>query len=105
MEEGLQRVRIKKIGVLSLATTFGLLGVVIGLIFGLIFLLVPSIGSGIQISGISTSTLSLINAITGYWAILVLPISYGIIMFVQGAIIALLYNLVAKVSKGVALYS
>ncbi len=79
--------RIKKIGVMQAAKIQGLFGVILGLIFGLFVGILGSSFSYMMYGGNSGGF--------GFFAIIVLPIMYGIFGFIAGAIGALLYNLIA----------
>jgi hypothetical protein len=87
---------IKHIGVLSLAKIEALGGVVIGLIIGIVFAVIGVAASRIPSVG-------LFGAGLGALSIIVFPIIYGVLMFISGAIIALLYNLFAGWVGGVEL--
>ena len=78
-------VKLKKIGVLSLAKIFGLLYALFGLILGILFSLFSSIGFGVDETG----------SYFGIGSILILPIMYGILGFIGGIITAYFYNLIA----------
>ena len=90
----MEEVRIRKVGVLSVANISGVIYAIIGFLMGLVVVI---LGSDILVP-LGLGTLS-------YLSIIILPIIYGIIGFVGGAIIALLYNLAAKITKGIKLYS
>ena len=85
---------LKKIGVGSAAKVGGIIAAVMGLIIGifvaLFSMMIP--GSGSELPFFS-----------GFAAIIVLPIIYGIIGFIAYAIIAALYNFVVKFTGGVIL--
>ena len=85
---------LKKIGVGSAAKVGGLLGVVLGLVIGIFAALlssfIPDTGAGLPF-------------FSGFAAIIILPIVYGIISFIAYAIGAWLYNLVAGWVGGVQL--
>lgn len=101
-DSNLEEVKIKKIGVMSFALTLALIHVIIGFILGIITAFVSLIVSipplGIGISGI-------LNFILGLPALIIEPLIFGIFGFIMGAIIALFYNLAAKISKGIELYA
>ena len=87
---------LKKIGVLSLAKVYSALMTLMGLIFGLFFTLI----------NFSLPTLSEVPGpynLIGVWAIIFLPIFYGILGFVAGGTTAWIYNLVAKYIGGLEL--
>jgi len=85
---------LKKIGVGSAAKVGGVIAAIMGLIIGvfvaLISMMIP--GSGSELPFFS-----------GFAAIIVLPILYGIIGFIAYAIVAALYNFVVKYTGGVIL--
>jgi hypothetical protein len=87
---------LRKVGVLSL----GKIMLIIGAIYGFI--------GGLFIGAASTSaTASASNpfiSILGWWAVLALPVIYGIAYFVSGIIGAWIYNLVAAKIGGVQLH-
>ena len=89
----MEEARIRKIGVLSLANLMGIINFFLGLIIGIIFTLTSFLFSS-SILGISTSL-----------SIIILPIGYGIVGFITGAIAGFLYNIAAKITKGIKLYS
>jgi len=81
---------VKSVGVLSVAKVMGLTYACMGLIFLPFFLLIGALGS---FAGKSDFPVAGIFSI--FFAIL-MPIFYGAIGFIAGAIGALLYNLIAK---------
>ena len=85
---------IKKIGVLSLAKFEAILMAVMGLIEGLIFAFLG------MFLGALTSSMGAAAGL-GFFGIIVLPIVFGIMGFVFGAIGALLYNLIARLIGGI----
>ncbi len=82
---------LKRIGVLSMAKIYGAIGAVIGLVFGLAVTLVGAAAGGFGVG------------VFGVFAVVLLPIIYGIAMFILGAISAFLYNVIAKRVGGVEL--
>lgn len=96
----LEAVRIKKVGVLSAANMSALIMAAYGFIMGIALSVLtvfydPSILFGF---GVLTNWI-------GYSSFLILPILYWIFGFILGAIVALLYNLFAKITNGVELYA
>ena len=91
-------VELKKLDILSTALMSGFLYLLIGLIFGLIFGCFALIG----LAGLNSLTgefdTSGIGALVFFCA---MPIIYGIIGFIGGAILALAYNIVANVIGGI----
>jgi uncharacterized protein YacL len=78
---------ITKIKVLSAAKIFGILNAIVGLILGLVIGLMALAGVG-QAEGSPT-------AIFGVGAIVILPILYGVMGFISGALMSFVYNLIA----------
>jgi hypothetical protein len=85
-------VKIKKIGILSLGKILGILYALLGLILGAFITLFALITPAFS----STSAPGMFGALFGVGAIILLPIFYGVMGFVMGLIMALLYNLVAS---------
>jgi hypothetical protein len=81
---------IKSVGVLSVAKILGLVYACLGLIFTPLFLLMGLLGSALGQQN---------NPVAGIFGIgfaVLMPVLYGAVGFVGGAIGALLYNLFAK---------
>ncbi len=91
---------LKRIGPLSLAKIYGLIGVAVGLITGIIYA-----GFGPQIKAQALAQGVQVSALVdlGVAAIIAAPIGYGIGFFIVGGIAAWLYNLLAKWIGGVEL--
>jgi hypothetical protein len=88
---------IKSVGVLSVAKIMGLMYACMGLIFAPLFLLV-----GVLASSIGPHN----NPFAGIFSVgfaVLLPVFYGVIGFIAGALGALLYNLFARWVGGFAL--
>lgn len=86
---------IKSVGVLSVAKVMGAIYALLGLIFMPIFLLAGLAGS---MAGGSNNPF---GAIGGLALGIMAPIAYGLIGFVGGAIMAFLYNVMAKWLGGI----
>ncbi len=80
---------LKRIGVLSFAKIYGAIGAIIGFILGLVVSLV----------GVAAGSFGAF----GVFSIVILPIIYGLLMFIMGAVSAFLYNVIAKRVGGVEL--
>ena len=105
MKGGMEEARIRKVGVLSVANISGVINAIIGLLFGLLFILFSSLVSSVFPSG-QQGTFSILSfGNFGYLSIIIFPIIYGILGFIAGAIGAFLYNIAAKITKGIKLYS
>src|ERR1700733_780025 len=85
---------VKSVGVLSIAKIMGLIQACLGLIFAPFFLLVGVLGS---LAGQQKSPFA---GMFGVLLALFMPILYGVIGFLTGAIGGLLYNLFAKLVGG-----
>jgi hypothetical protein len=91
---------IKRISPMSCAKVSGLLYAVIGLLIGAcLTLFITTLGSLIpqeeqQMSGF-------VGMLFGAGAIVILPIFYGVLGFVGGAIIAFVYNFIAGWTGGI----
>jgi hypothetical protein len=95
-------VEIRRVGILSLALMLGLLYTALGLILGLIFACITLFGvasfaaSMEELAGIGGGGV----LVAGLYAIC-FPILYGVIGFISGAVIGLLYNLIAGIAGGI----
>jgi cell division protein FtsX len=92
-------VRIKKVGVLSVAATFSIIGIVIGLLSSIISIPFYSFLSPLLID------LGLPGIFSNFWIVFLLIPLFGISCFVLGVIFSLFYNLTALITKGVKLFS
>jgi len=81
---------IRRIGVLSAAKMGGVLGVALGLLAGVLMFLASSLGG--MASGMGAQGGGLMAGM-GLLAIIVMPVLYGIFMFIAAAINALIYKL------------
>jgi hypothetical protein len=81
---------VKSVGVLSVAKILGLVYACLGLIFTPLFLLMGLLGSALGQQN------SPVAGIFGIGFAVLMPVLYGAVGFVGGAIGALLYNLFAK---------
>lgn len=88
--------KIKKIKVMSLAYTIGLVYLFFGLILGIIIALAKE---NTALSFISNQTLA---QLTLWEIILVYPVSYGVGGFIVSIIIGLIYNQIAKITGGIS---
>jgi len=97
---------IRRLGVWSVARLYGGIMGCVGLIAGIVFALIATLGgvagamnpdtakgAGVAIGGL--------GALFGVGAIILLPICYGILGLVSGAIGAALYNLFAGMFGGI----
>jgi len=99
VESPLQEVRIKKLGILSVATTFAIIGIIIGLILTIILIPLYSLLSPLLVD------LGLPGIFSNFWiAFLLIPL-FVISCFIFGVIFSLFYNLAALITKGIKLFS
>ena len=85
---------LKKIGILSVAKVQAILMIVVGLVLGIFYAIVAA-------SIDKTQYTSEPIVMLGWWSILIMPVFYGILGFILGAIGAWLYNIVAKKVGGI----
>lgn len=88
----MQRIRVKKIGVLQTSLIAAAILFIVSLIFVIPFGLIMALVSSFEASHFAIWSLPLI---------VVAPVLYGIFGFVSTAIVCLVYNLVAKWTGGV----
>lgn len=88
---------VKSVGVLSAAKIMGLIYACMGLIFAPLFLLIGLLGS---MAGQQKTPFA---GMFGVIFALFMPVFYGVIGFLGGAIGGLLYNLFAKLVGGIEL--
>lgn len=94
---------IRRVGVWSVARLYGGISGTMGLIIGAIFAVVATLGGmagAMRDSGSGFATGGL-GALFGIGAIIIVPICYGVIGLVGGAIGAALYNLFAGMFGGI----
>ena len=93
---------IKRISPMSCAKVSGLLYAVIGLLVGAcVSLVMMSIGNFMPQEEVPAA--GMISMMFGAGAIVILPIFYGVLGFVGGAIVAFAYNLIAGWTGGIEL--
>ena len=100
----MNRLRINKMGVLSVAKIYALMMLVISLIISIPYGLVIigwSIFGGSMVGGNAGLTMGGGGVVAGILIMIGLPIMYGILGFVFGAIGALVYNLFAGMVGGI----
>ena len=91
---------IKRVGPMSVAKVAGVLYALIGLLIGGIFSLVMAVAGGFMGTQ-QEMPIPMLGTFFGVGAVVVLPIFYGVLGFVGGAIGALIYNLVAGWTGGI----
>ena len=90
---------IRRVGIWSVGRIYGAICAAMGLLIGLCVAAFSAVGAGI--AGANSDMPAGIGAIFGVGAILFLPVFYGILGVVGGAIGAALYNLFAGMVGGV----
>ena len=90
---------VKRVGVLSVAKVYGALTAAMGLLFGLVLAAASSIGFGAA----GDNAPPFIGAMFGAGAVILLPIFYGCMGLIGGAIGAALYNVFAGLVGGVSI--
>jgi hypothetical protein len=96
------KVTVKKFDVYSVAKVYAVIGVVIGFFIGLMIAIFAGLGSAAS-DTMGFPGVGLVGM--GVAAIVVAPIVYGIMMFISGAVSALIYNFVAQKIGGVVFES
>jgi uncharacterized protein with PQ loop repeat len=91
--QGVMMQEIKSIDVVSWAKIHALFGIVFGLFYGILFAIM---GAAIGFS----RGLPIVGAL-GILSIIIFPIIFGVIAFIMGAIMAMLYNLFADKMGGI----
>ena len=94
----MEEARIRKRGVLSFANISAMINIFVGFILGIVVSLLS------LVSPAYSGTLNSFG-IPIFFSIAIFPIIYGILGFIGGAVGAVFYNLSAKITKGVKLYS
>ena len=96
---------IRRFGVLSVAKMYGLLTFIFGLIFGVLYgLFLILFGAALTAAsseGINTAAGGVSTVVLGLGVMIGLPIFYGVLGFVMGAIAALVYNILAGIVGGI----
>ena len=90
---------VKRVGVGSVAKIYGAISAAFGLVIGCVFALASLVGAGMADSTES----AFLGPIFGAGAIVALPIFYGVMGLIGGAVGALLYNVFAGMVGGVSI--
>ena len=95
----LEKVRIKRVGIISLANLSAIINLFFGLILGILVtlfsLLIPSASVSSTSAGLTIGPL----------AIIIFPVISGILGWISGFIGGVFYNLASKITKGIILYA
>jgi hypothetical protein len=92
---------IRKVGAISAGKVMGILNAVVGLLIGVVFALIGMLGLIVQAG--NGGDANPMGFLFGIGAIVMMPVFYGLMGFVTGAIGALIYNVVAAVVGGIEL--
>ena len=99
------KVQVKRVGVFSLAkiyaVTMAAFGVIIGVIYGLIFMVV----GGAMMAGGSrgSGTAGASSLVIGLIMMVAIPVFYGVIGFIAGALGGVIYNIASGFVGGIEL--
>jgi hypothetical protein len=93
---------IRHIGVGSLARILGALYALWGFVFGVIVALIALAGAGMSAASDSPMP-GWLGGLFGVGAVIFLPIFYGVIGAVGGALTAAMYNIVARMVGGLTI--
>lgn len=102
--ENPSKMKLRKVGVLSLAKVYGVMGLVMGLIIALVYGVIFFVGK--SLAGEYPSFVSFENGFLqtyGIVFILAIPFIYAIFGFISGAIAALGFNVMMKIAGGIEL--
>lgn len=92
---------IRRVNPISAAKVGGVLGVLLGLLIGACMSLFIMMAGSVAGAASNESSAPMFGMMFGAGAVIILPIFYGVFMFVMTLIQAALYNLVAKWVGGV----
>jgi hypothetical protein len=95
------RMVVRQVGVWSVARIYGALCAAIGLLAGIVVALFSLVGAGIAAQ--SSDAPAWLGPMFGMGAVVFLPIFYGVMGIVMGALTAVLYNLFAGLVGGIEL--
>ena len=84
---------------MSAAKIYGAITAVMGFILGAFFALFSMVG----VAAAPDASVGILSAMFGVGAIIFMPIMYGIIGFISGALTAVIYNVVAGMVGGIEL--
>jgi len=93
---------IRRFGVWSAAKLYAGISACMGLLFGIFFAIASTLGglAGAAANSDSSAATGIMGAVFGVGAIIILPIFYGVLGLIGGAIGAGLYNLFAGLFGG-----
>ncbi len=93
--------RITQVGVLSAAKVYGIIAGTFGLLLGVFVSLFSLLGAGMAMMGGGDRGGGLMGLLFGAGAIVIMPLFYGVIGFVAGALQAFVFNYAARFTGGI----
>ena len=100
----MNKLRIRKLGILSVAkiqaVMMFVIGLLIGILYGLIVIIYSLFGAG-MVGGDAALAIGGGGVVLGIGLMIGIPITYGIVGFIAGAIVALVYNIFAGMVGGI----
>jgi hypothetical protein len=100
----MNKLRIRKLGILSVAkiqaVMMFVIGLLIGVLYGLIVIIYSLFGAGI-VGGDAALVIGGGGVVLGIGLMIGIPIMYGLIGFIAGALSALIYNIFAGMVGGI----
>jgi hypothetical protein len=100
----MNKLRIRKLGILSVAkiqaVMMFVIGLLIGILYGLIVIIYSLFGAGI-VGGDAALVIGGGGVVLGIGLMIGIPIMYGLIGFIAGALSALIYNIFAGMVGGI----
>ncbi len=100
----MNKLRIKSVGILSIAKIYGAMGFIIGLLIGLMYgLMIIAMSLIGATAGRGSEALAMGGGgiVVGIIAIIAIPIMYGFFGFISGLIGGLIYNIFAGIVGGI----
>jgi hypothetical protein len=91
---------IRRVNPISAAKVGGMLGILLGLVIGVCISLFALVFGGAMAAASDEPAGAFFGMFMGVGAIVILPIFYGVFMFIMGAIQAALYNVAARWAGG-----
>ncbi len=92
---------IREIGVLSLGKVAGIIYACFGLIAGVIVALVSVLGGFAGLAGEGGAGAGFIGMFLGAGAVFILPVFYGVLGALIGMLVAVIYNVAARLVGGI----
>jgi hypothetical protein len=92
---------VKRVGVASVARIYAAISAAAGLVIGCFFALASVVGAGMSDSAQG----AILGPLFGVGAVIAMPIFYGLMGFIGGAIGAAFYNLFAGMVGGVEIHT